>query len=127
VSRLHKLIYYWFPVFIYCLLIFIQSAYPSPGQIPAWPFFDKFLHVAAYTIMGALFLRAFGTTRIKHNLNFVMILSILCSSLYGMSDELHQYFVPHRNSDVLDVLADIIGSICGVYLYQSLRLKNQTD
>jgi VanZ family protein len=43
------------------------------------------------------------------------MLSILSSSLYGMSDEVHQYFVPQRNADIMDFFADVMGSICGVY------------
>jgi len=53
-----------------------------------------------------------------------MILSILLSSLYGISDEIHQHFVPSRNADVMDVMADILGSILGVYLYKSIVKKN---
>jgi len=45
------------------------------------------------------------------------LLSIVLSSGYGISDEIHQYFVPSRNSDILDALADICGSIAGVLAY----------
>ena len=78
---------------------------------------DKVLHFSAYAVLGALFSRAFKTTRLKDNIKLVIILSILASSLYGISDEVHQYFVPCRNADIMDVLADIFGSICGVYLF----------
>jgi VanZ family protein len=78
---------------------------------------DKLLHFSAYAVLGALFLRAFKTTQFKNNIKLVMILSIFASSLYGISDELHQYLVPCRNADITDVLADILGSVCGVYLY----------
>ncbi len=120
---LKKFLFYWFPILIYCLLIFIQSSYPSPEQVPDWPYIDKILHLAAYAILGALFLRALKTLPIKNNLKLVMILSILLSSLYGISDEIHQYFVPYRNADLLDALADMLGSVCGVYVYQLLSSK----
>ncbi|MFC1813449.1 VanZ family protein [Thermodesulfobacteriota bacterium] len=123
-NTLHKILSYWFPIFIYCLLIFIQSSYPAPEQIPDWSYFDKFLHVVCYALLGVLFLRAFQTTRIKQNVKLVITLSILCSSLYGMSDEFHQYFVPYRYADVRDVLADILGSVCGVYVYKLFIIKN---
>ncbi len=120
---LKKFLFYWLPVFIYCLLIFTQSSYPSPESVPDWPYIDKLLHIAVYALLGALFLRAFRTLRIQHNLKLVMILSILLSSLYGISDEIHQYYVPFRNADFLDALADMIGSVCGVYVYQILSSK----
>jgi VanZ family protein len=35
----------------------------------------------------------------------------LFTSLYGASDELHQYFVPNRSCDFYDWLADSIGAV----------------
>lgn len=121
-----KFIYYWLPVLLYCLLIFIQSSYPSPENIPSLPYIDKVIHFAVYAILGILFFMAFRTQRFKENINMVIILSILSSSLYGMSDEVHQYFVPHRDADLMDFLADVAGSICGVYVikYISYRLSD---
>ena len=114
---------YWLPIFIYCLLIYIQSSHPSPEDIPSIPYVDKILHFTAYAFLGALFLRAMKTLRIKDNLRLVMILSITLSSLYGISDEIHQHYVPYRDADVMDALADIIGSIFGVYIYNFFGLK----
>jgi len=48
----------------------------------------------------------------------LIICSIFLSGFYGIIDEFHQSFVSYRVSDFWDVLADIIGSICGVLLYQ---------
>jgi len=99
-------------------LIYIQSSYPSPKGIPGIPYFDKALHFAAYALLSALFFRALKTGPIKNNVKLVMILSIVLSSLYGISDEIHQHYVPYRNADVMDVLADILGSFIGAYLYR---------
>ena len=112
-----NLLFYWFPIIIYCLIIFIQSSYPSPETVPDLPYMDKLLHFSVYAVLGALLLRAFKTTWLKNNIKLVITLSILASSFYGISDELHQYFVTCRNADIMDVLADILGSVCGVYLY----------
>lgn len=53
----------------------------------------------------------------------MLILSVLCSSLYGISDEIHQHFVPYRSADLMDVLAGTLGGIMGVYIYQALAGK----
>jgi VanZ family protein len=87
------------------------------------PYFDKLLHFVAYALLGALFLRAFKTSRIKNKVKFMLILSVLLSSLYGISDEIHQYFIPYRDADLMDVLADTLGGILGVYIYQTLAGK----
>jgi len=120
-SNSKKIIYYWLPVIIYCLLIFIQSSYPSPENIPNLPYIDKILHFIAYAILGVLFFRAFRTQRVKENINLVIMLSIISSSLYGLSDEVHQHFVPSRNADIMDFFADVAGSICGVYVIKFIH------
>ena len=119
-----KFIYYWLPVLIYCFLIFIQSSYPSPENIQSLslPYIDKLIHFAVYAILGMLFFMIFRTQRFKKiNINMVMALSILSSSLYGMSDEIHQYFVPCRDADIMDFFADVMGSICGVYIFKFIK------
>ncbi len=39
-----------------------------------------------------------------------LLLAILASIGYGLSDEIHQAFVPTREADVWDVLADSLGA-----------------
>jgi VanZ family protein len=111
---------YWLPLILYCLLIYIQSDHPSPEQIPSFPFVDKVLHFVAYGIMGILFYRAYQTLRIKNNIQMLMLLSVVSASLYGISDEIHQSFVPFREAEVADVIADMLGAASGVLLYQLL-------
>jgi len=118
-AKVKPFIFYWLPLILYCLIIYIQSANPSPDQIPSIPFVDKVFHFAAYGIMGILFYRAYQTLRIKDNLPTLMLLSVVSASLYGISDEIHQSFVPFRDAEVGDVIADIIGAFSGVYLYRA--------
>jgi len=70
--------------------------------------------------MGILFYRAYQTLRLKNNIKMLMLLSVVSASLYGISDEIHQSFVPFRQAEVADVIADTIGAFSGVYLYQLL-------
>ena len=69
------------------------------------------LHLAEYTILGFLLFNA------KKNFNF----SFLVSSLYGLSDEVHQYFVPYRTFSLFDLLADMIGSLFGIVIFLYLQ------
>ena len=110
---------YWLPVIVYCLFIYLQSSRPSPESIPHIPYFDKILHVGGYALLGALFLRAFRTRKYENHFK-LMILAILLSSLYGVSDEFHQYFVPYRQAELLDVLSDVLGSVLGVLSYRKI-------
>lgn len=42
---------------------------------------------------------------------YPIIFTIIITSLYGVSDEVHQYFVPNRECEVLDWAADFIGIV----------------
>jgi len=108
--------YYWLPLLVYCLLIFIQSTQPSPENLPSFEFSDKILHFLAFGVMGILFYRAYQTLPLKNNTQ-LLLLSVISASLYGISDEIHQSFVPYRDADILDAVADILGAACAVYLY----------
>ena len=125
-KRYKNFLYYWFPVLIYCLLIYLQSSYPSPDSVPDLPYLDKLIHLAVYALLGILFFRAYMTQSFKDNIKLVMALSIVSSSLYGVSDEIHQYYVTCRSAELMDVLADILGSICGVFAYQLIIGKGQS-
>jgi VanZ family protein len=114
---------YWLPVVFYCTAIFVQSSYPSMAQLHDVPFGDKYLHIAGYALLGMLFFRAFRSSHRANRLFVVALLSILASTAYGISDEIHQYFVPYRSADIMDVLADMVGSAAGVMAYFLLMEK----
>ena len=115
--RLKRFTFYWLPVIVYCLLIYIQSDFPSIEHIPSFEFSDKVLHFFAYAVLGVLFYRAYRTLRIKGDPRMLILISIVSATLYGISDEIHQYFVPFRDASIYDAIADALGAICGVYLY----------
>ena len=115
--RFKNLIFFWLPIFLYCFLIFLQSSYPSYKSIPKLPHIDKLLHFIAYAFLGVLFLRAFKRAGFISNIKLIMIVSAIAACLFGISDEIHQSFVPYREAEIVDVLADVAGSICGVCFY----------
>ena len=113
---------YWLPVVVYCIAIFTQSAFPTSEQLPQWPYLDKILHVAAYSLLGFLFYRALASGQPSKSPNTLLILSILFTGLYGLSDEIHQSFVPGRSAEAADALADLAGGIIGAG-YGRLRFR----
>ena len=50
-------------------------------------------------------------------------LALAVGSLYAITDELHQVFVPGRMGSPVDVLIDALGVACGVVLWQTFRTR----
>jgi len=111
-----RILRYWMPVCAYAGLIFYLSSQSHPEEdLPSFvlSFSDKALHLVEYAVLGGLCYRAlrWGTNGSWANAAFP--LAVLFASLYGISDEIHQSFVPFRESSWLDWLADVIGSAIG--------------
>ncbi len=49
-----------------------------------------------------------------------MLIGWIMASLYGISDEIHQSFVPMRDASEGDVPADIIGAFVGAVLFRKI-------
>ncbi len=80
---------------------------------------DKVYHFIEYAILAVLTYRAFYYSRKGQSDVFVVLLTIICVVLFGCTDELHQWFVPLRDSDVWDLMADALGGISGVGLWKA--------
>ncbi|MEJ2154974.1 MAG: VanZ family protein [Desulfobacteraceae bacterium] len=119
------------PAIGFCILIFVQSAFPSPEQLPSFQYSDKLLHLTAYAILAFLFCRAFNSTgRWRNRRRMVFLFGVVAATLYGMSDEWHQSFVPGRFAEIGDAMADFAGSLVGswIYLhYLSRRSRSHTS
>jgi hypothetical protein len=96
-------------------LIYYLSDQPGLDITPLFPQQDKVLHLAAYGVLGFLAMGSCKAGGCRHRAAHYWLVVTLVS-VYGMLDEFHQYFVPGRHSDVLDVLADIIGGLLGAGL-----------
>ena len=53
--------------------------------------------------------------------------AVVLSTLYGVSDEVHQAFTPERTPDVRDLLADALGAALGVAAILLLRAVGDED
>ena len=105
----------WGPVCAYAAIIFYMSSqsHPEEQMRLVTQFSDKALHALEYTVLGALCYRAFHATPRERWRRQAILLAIVFTSLYGISDEVHQAFVPFRESSWLDWVADTIGGAIG--------------
>lgn len=109
---------YWMPLLIYCGFIFYMSSITVfPGGISRVD--DRLKHAAEYLFLGILVFRLVDKTRYKR-LNYLIIISFCL--LYGVSDEIHQYFVPGRIFSHMDMAFDGLGGVF-VVLFDAIKKR----
>jgi VanZ family protein len=100
----------WVIVGGYMAALFFASA----GQgvtLPPGRNVDKVLHAGAYAVLAGLSAWALTSGRLRAATWRALLAACLISIAYGATDEFHQYFVPGRQADVLDLAADAIGAL----------------
>jgi VanZ family protein len=101
------------PVFFLIILIWILSSISALPVTKVFFGLDKVLHFGAYAAIAAAGgLRFSAESWAKHPLrNFLLCVAV--ASAYGVVDEYHQSFVPGRDSDIWDWVADTLGGMAG--------------
>jgi VanZ family protein len=99
----------WAVVAAYMAAVFIVSGRPGP-DLPPVAHADKLLHAAAYGVMAGLAAWALANGRLREVSGRVALLAWAIAAAYGSSDEWHQFFVPGRQSDWRDLVADAVGA-----------------
>jgi VanZ family protein len=103
------LLWLWLPVALDAALIFYLSSIPQLPSPPG-PFSDKHFHFGSYALLAALLVRALASARIRNVTGRVAIGAFALATLYGVTDEIHQMFVPGRTSALDDLAADALGA-----------------
>jgi len=116
-NRLNLIYFYRLPVIGLCLFIFWQSSYPGIISEPLFPYDDKVLHFGAYALLAFLSVRDLFAEKPLWSITKITITAIAFSCLFGLSDEIHQAFVPSRDASIGDFFADCAGSISGCFFY----------
>jgi len=108
---------FWLPVMLYVTAIFTVSAQPNLQAPLKFPNGDKILHAGEYFVLGLLLVRALrANLRLSRPL-FAAAITVALVLLVGASDEFFQSFVPGRQSDVFDALADLAGGTIAQFVY----------
>ncbi len=113
-----RFIKYHLPTLLYALLIFGVSSFSSLSTPElGFSFQDKLYHIAEYALFGLLLYRSLGNW--KRLSQYRYSLSLLLGVFWATTDELHQYFVPGRDSSLGDILADLfgLGVVIGTFRY----------
>lgn len=112
--RARRPVWFWGPVAAYMGLIFYLSA---QSRLPVGPdVSDKLLHALAYFGLAVLVVRALGGGLPARVGRATAMVAWVVAAGYGVTDEIHQMFVPGRTAAVDDLVADAIGAFAGVVL-----------
>ena len=120
---------YWLPPLGWAILIFFissQSLGSFGKSLFSFSYFDKLAHIGEYGVLCLFIHRAIVNTLGEWWVERAVMISILLCILYGVSDEIHQMFVPMRLAEVADVVADGMGAglyHVGLWFVRSLKLK----
>lgn len=119
-----QVFWYWGPVVGLAGVIFYLSALSHPeDQLPLFLFkgiSDKVLHAVEYGILALFCYRAFRWATRPVVARQAVVLAIVTASVFGLTDEVHQLFVPFRESSWQDWLADTVGAVIGAMSWRSI-------
>lgn len=103
---------YYIALTLYCAFIFWASSrsdLPEPEM--KFPGRDKVAHLVVYGVMAAIITVGLYNHKRVHTALRQWSIPILFVLIYGVSDEIHQLFVPNRNFDLLDIVANTAGAV----------------
>jgi VanZ family protein len=88
------------------------------------PHLDKVMHFSVYALLSwftARALRAYGM-----RVDLAVLAAIAISAAYGLSDEIHQRYVPGRTYDLRDLVADVIGAATAALAWRARTRRSHT-
>lgn len=112
----------WGPATFWAAVLFFLSSQQLSGTL-RFPVNDKVVHFVLYAVLGGAL--AFGRGRAGWTPGHLLLLSI--GLLYGLSDEIHQSFVPSRTASLGDWLADAVGLLAGYAGFLALSRRLGTE
>ena len=87
-------------------LIFSFSNQPATDPV------RKAAHMTEYAILGLLSFTFYRGILKKEKRQFLA--ALLTAAVYAATDEFHQYFIPGRSAEVMDVCIDTLGASIGL-------------
>jgi VanZ family protein len=107
----------WLPPLVYASAIFYLSSLSYPeevipqGKALFETFGDRWMHFIEYAFLTVLCYPALRYSSGPQIAPHAVVSAILVASLYGITDEVHQAFVPFREASWLDLAADMAGAM----------------
>lgn len=120
---------YHLPFWFIAASIFTASSIPG-YRLPEAAFIlsDKLIHLLIYMVFfftaAWMFKNRERYGRMKKH---YLVSGLTTVTLYGMTDEFHQFFVPNRSCDFYDFVFDVLGGITGLILMYIIFHKRKNN
>ena len=115
---------------LWTLFILIVVGIPGsyiPKPVSFWRLLspDKIVHIFLFGPFAFLLLRyLFSLPELHSKIKFPLLLTFFIGIIYATITELLQFFVfLGRNGNIYDAIADTVGVITGIYIYQKWNRK----
>lgn len=116
------------PMIIIMGTIFFLSHQPGDSMdLLSFPGLDKVAHISIYGLLAGSIIYAFNPLFRISNPKWVIFITLCICLLYGISDELHQSFIPNREKSLADVLADFTGGVFTCLVWYRTRKWRATS
>ena len=106
------------PWLLVMFLISLQSHISADNMGSSLGFSDKITHFLVFGLLGWLITRAIfkeKNTFLQQNYFWIVLIVL---AVFAIIDEMHQYFTPGRDAEIMDWLADICGVMLFLFLYK---------
>ncbi|MEO6456772.1 MAG: VanZ family protein [Chloroflexia bacterium] len=136
-SQALNLLLTWGLALLWMAVIFYFSSlntWTTADGPPAFKVLRKSAHVIEYGVLAILIGHALWTTWLaqcrqpsRSLLRRVWWVGIVLSTLYAISDELHQAFVPRREFHLTDILIDGLSATAALGIWYIVRTRKRTS
>jgi VanZ family protein len=93
--------------------IWVLSSQSILPQLKGVLRFDKLQHALAWFVLAITFGLWASRASWQKRSRITALITAAAASVYGIIDEVHQYFVPGRSCNVSDWIADTLGAFLG--------------
>ena len=123
----HKVKFLYAPMFVYWLILLTATSLPAK-DLPNTGVNDKIEHFSAYLILSLLLAFALSIQkRYKKARERSSLYTLIIVGIYAAADEIHQLFIPGRDCQFGDWVADFLAAIIAVavigYIFRRFAKK----
>ncbi len=120
----HSKTSYTITLLIAIIIYYMSSLTFKPTGIIKTNLYSIFYHLIIFFAFNFFLLISLIKGK-KQNLMILMFIATLISISYGISDEIHQFFVIGRCCSISDALIDSVGILFSIMIYAiRIKLKN---